>query len=114
MATYSFDSEYDTMMKRKLSTAYEQIELKESLVARTPLEGAVAVEAQNTHMGTFHAAPFEVKQPMDHMNILLENGLTVFDNPQYDDATKVHVLKGIFEELVKDHATIYKAISEKK
>jgi len=114
MATYDFDSEHDTIIKRKLSLAYEQIALTESLVSRTPIEGAIAVEAQETHMGTFHAAPFEVKQPMDHMNILLESGMKIFENPEYDDGTKVHVLKGIFEELVKDHAAIFKAISDKK
>jgi len=114
MATYDFDSEYDTIIKRKLSMAYEQVEINESLVARTPIEGAIAVEAQNTHMGTFHNAQIEVKQPMDHMNVLLENGMAIFDNTQYDDGTKLHVLKGIFSELIKDHEAIFKAISDKK
>jgi len=84
----------------------------ESLVAREPFEGPVSCESDKTHMGTFHAAPFEIKQPMDDMNILLESASSVINNPQYDDATKIHVLKGIVENIQKNHELIHIAITK--
>ena len=84
----------------------------ESLVAREPFEGPVSCESDKTHMGTFHGAPFEIKQPMDDMNILIESALRVINDDKYDDHTKVHVIKGLIDQIQKDHEQIHIAISK--